>query len=365
MVVQIALCGDVMLGRGIDQVLSHPGDPSLTESYVRDARQYVELAEAVAGQVPVPVGDDWPWGDALAELHRSTLRVVNLETSVTRCGTFAPGKAVHYRMEPDNVGALSVARPDVCVLANNHVLDFGGRGLEETLETLARAGLTVAGAGHDVAQATAPALVRTSDQPPVSVLAFGHGSSGVPPDWSAAADRPGVALLPDLSEQTAAQLGDRIRQEKKRQGAIVVVSLHWGSNWGYEVPREQVLFARRLVDAGADIVHGHSSHHPRPIEVYAGRLVLYGCGDFINDYEGIRGHAEYRPDLRLLYEVSVDTDGAVLAVDLVPFQSMRLRLERAGDQDVAWLFRALDRVSRPHGSRVRPTAAGSMEVTWR
>lgn len=364
MVVQIALCGDVMLGRGIDQVLAHPGDPALTESYVRDARRYVELAEAVAGQVPAPVGDDWPWGDALAELQRSAVRVVNLETSVTRSGTFAPGKAVHYRMEPDNVGSLAVARPDVCVLANNHVLDFGRGGLEETLETLDRAGLTVAGAGHDLAQATAPALVRTRDQPPVSVLAFGHGSSGVPPDWAAVADRPGVALLPDLSERTAAQVGDRVRQEK-RQGAIVVVSLHWGSNWGYEVPREQVLFARRLVDAGADVVHGHSSHHPRPVEVYAGRLVLYGCGDFVNDYEGIRGHDEYRPDLRLLYQVSVDPDGALLAADLVPFRSRRLRLERAGDQDVAWLCRVLDRVSRSHGSRVRPTAAGGMEVTWR
>ena len=89
MVVQIALCGDVMLGRGVDQVLSHPGDPTLTESYVRDARQYVELAEAVGGRVPAPVTDDWPWGDALAELERSDVRVVNLETSVTRCDTFA------------------------------------------------------------------------------------------------------------------------------------------------------------------------------------------------------------------------------------------------------------------------------------
>lgn len=363
MVLRIALCGDVMLGRGVDQILAHPGDPALAESHLRDARLYVKLAEAVEGPVPAPVGDDWPWGDAMAELERSAVRVVNLETSVTRSGAFAPGKAVHYRMEPDNVGSLVAARPDVCVLANNHVLDFGRSGLDETLETLARAGLTVAGAGHDVAQATASAHVRSGDQPLVSVLAFAHGSSGVPRDWSATADRSGVALLPDLSERTAAHVGDRVRQEK-RQGAIVIVSLHWGSNWGYEVPREQVVFAHRLVDEGADIVHGHSSHHPRPVEVYAGRLVLYGCGDFVNDYEGIRGYEEYRPDLRLLYQVTVDPDGAVVAADLVPFRSRRLRLERAGGQDVIWLCQVLDRASRPHGVRVRPTPAGRMEVMW-
>jgi poly-gamma-glutamate capsule biosynthesis protein CapA/YwtB (metallophosphatase superfamily) len=97
-----------------------------------------------------------------------------------------------------------------------------------------------------------------------------------------------VRLPRDLSETTADEVVERLR-EVKRLGDVVVASIHWGSNWGYDVPAEHVGSARRLVDGGVDIVHGHSSHHPRPIEIYRGRLILYGCGDFIDDYEGISG----------------------------------------------------------------------------
>jgi poly-gamma-glutamate synthesis protein (capsule biosynthesis protein) len=195
------------------------------------------------------------------------------------------------------------------------------------------------------------------------VLAFGHESSGVPRSWSASGDRPGVAVLPDLSERTAAAVGAHVTREKE-QGAIVVVSLHWGSNWGYAVPHEQVRFAHRIVDAGADIVHGHSSHHPRPVEVYRGRLVVYGCGDFINDYEGIRGYERYRGELRLLYRLSLRPDGRLVAVDLVPFRSRRLRLGRAGTDDVRWLESVLDRESRSAAVHVRRTADDRLQLLW-
>src|SRR5215475_12613217 len=143
------LCGDVMTGRGVDQILPHPGDPELRESYIREAMGYVALAEAASGPIPRPVGPDWPWGDALAVLGdlAPDVRLINLETSITRSGDFAPGKQVHYRMNPANIGCLTVARPDVCALANNHVLDFGRSGLAETLGTLAGAGLRAAERG--------------------------------------------------------------------------------------------------------------------------------------------------------------------------------------------------------------------------
>ncbi len=145
--VTVFLCGDVMTGRGVDQILPHPGDPELRESYVREATGYVALAEAASGPIPRPVSPAWPWGDALAVLGdlAPDVRLINLETSVTRSGEFAPGKQVHYRMNPANIDCLTVARPDVCALANNHVLDFGRGGLAETLDTLAGAGLAAAG----------------------------------------------------------------------------------------------------------------------------------------------------------------------------------------------------------------------------
>ena len=125
------LCGDVMTGRGVDQVLPHPGDPELRERYARDARAYVRLAERAHGRIPRPAGFAWPWGDALRVLEdvAPDVRVINLETSITRSRDFAPGKAVHYRMSPGNVPCLAAVRPDACALANNHVLDFGRRGL--------------------------------------------------------------------------------------------------------------------------------------------------------------------------------------------------------------------------------------------
>jgi poly-gamma-glutamate synthesis protein (capsule biosynthesis protein) len=126
------------------------------------------------------------------------------------------------------------------------------------------------------------------------------------------------------------------------------------------VPEEQVRFAHRLLDGGVDVVHGHSSHHPRPLEVYDGRLVLYGCGDLVNDYEGIAGEgARYRDDLRVLYVVDLSgpppgatTGWSVRDVRLVVLQSRRLRLELAEAADVTWLADRLTSASQRFGVRL-------------
>ncbi|MFJ5031907.1 CapA family protein [Streptomyces sp. NPDC088560] len=363
--VTLFLCGDVMLGRGVDQILPHPGDPELREDYVTDARSYVELAEAVGGPIPAPVGPAWPWGEALPLLERAAphVRIVNLETAVTRSDAFAPGKAIHYRMHPDNLPALTVARPDVCVLANNHVLDFGRPGLEETLDSLTVAGLRAAGAGRDAEEARAPAAVPAGPGRRVLVFALGAQSSGIPSDWAATTDRPGVAHVRELSAAAAGALVQRVRAAR-RPGDIVVVSVHWGANWGYHVPPEQERFAHALIDGGVDLVHGHSSHHPRPVEVYRDRLILYGCGDFIDDYEGISGYERYRDDLRLGHLVSVDADtGALAGARMIPLRARRMRLEHAGAVDRAWLRATLARIS--HGVQVDERRDGTLGLVPR
>lgn len=352
--VTVLLAGDVMLGRGVDQILPHPGDPTLHESFVTDARTYVDLAEEINGPVPRPTGVAWPWGDALRVLadEAPEVRLINLETAVTRSDDFAVGKAVHYRMDPDNLPSLTVFRPDVCTLANNHVLDLGVAGLEETLDALAGAGLSTAGAGRHADEAWCPAVAPLPGGGRMLVYAAGFPSSGIPAHWAAADDRPGVAYLAEPSDAAADQLLHRVREHRDPDD-LVVVSLHWGSNWGYDVPRDQVRFAHRLIDHGVDVVHGHSSHHPRPIELYGNGLVLYGCGDLVNDYEGITGRERYRGDLRLLYLVTVARNtGTVVEVRMVPMQSRRLALSPASHADAAWLQHTLDRAGRPFRSRI-------------
>jgi poly-gamma-glutamate capsule biosynthesis protein CapA/YwtB (metallophosphatase superfamily) len=362
--VTLFLGGDVMLGRGVDQILPHPGDPTLWERSVRNARQYVELAERVNGPIPSPVPFTWPWGDALEllETFQPDLRLVNLETSVTWSDDLDAGKGIHYRMSPDNLPALTAVRPDVCSLANNHVLDFGVAGLEETLHTLSRDGVQATGAGRNATEAESPVLIPRSGGR-VVVFSFGTTSSGVPPGWAATANRPGVALLPDLSNDTADAITARVAQAK-RPGDLVIISLHWGPNWGYAVPPNEVRFAHRLIDGGADLVHGHSSHHPRPIEVYHGKLVLYGCGDLIDDYEGITGYERYRDDLRLLYLATLDAaTGRLITLRMATMQARRMRLQQAAPSDREWLCRILDSVSHRYGSRVELDRDGLLTLS--
>ncbi|MBI1916180.1 MAG: CapA family protein [Planctomycetes bacterium] len=368
------LCGDVMTGRGIDQVLSHPGNPVLHEAYVRDAREYVRLAERAHGPIPRPVDFAYVWGDALAELERAgaDVRIVNLETSITASEDDWPGKGVLYRMHPRNIGCLTVANIDCCCLANNHVLDWGCEGLEETLRTLDLAGVARAGAGRSAAEAESPAMLPLTTKGRgvggeggrVLVFALGSTTSGIPQAWGATRDRPGVNLLKDLSEDTAWRVASQVRQVK-RPGDVTVVSVHWGGNWGYGIPDEQRRFAHRLVEEGVDIVHGHSSHHLKAIEVYRDRLVLYGCGDFLTDYEGIRGQEWFRGDLALMYLVRVDPrQGRLVETRLVPMQSRRFRLNRASAADTKWLCDLLNTLGTPLGTQVRLEGDDTLALRW-
>ncbi len=358
------LCGDVMTGRGIDQALPNPGDPTLYESYVTDARRYVELAERANGPIPRAAPFDYIWGDALAELEQrgADLRIVNLETSITLSSDAVRAKPVLYRMHPRNIPCLTAARVDCCCLANNHVLDWGTAGLVETLATLDLAGLRHAGAGRDPAEARAPAILDAREAARVLVFAFGSPTSGIPLSWAAAPGRPGVNLLPDLSEETACRVAAEI-QEAKRRGDLAVASIHWGSNWGYDIPESHVRFARRLVCEGADLVCGHSSHHVRGLEVHRGRLIIYGAGDLISDYEGIGGYEEFRGGLSLMYLPRLDAaTGELLEVRLVPMQMRRFRLSRASRPDAEWLRGLLNRQGAPFETSVELHADGTMTV---
>lgn len=361
------LAGDVMTGRGIDQIQAHPGDPVLYESLVRDAREYVRLAEAVNGPVPAPVAPDYIWGEALAaiEQHQPELRLVNLETAITRAGRPWPGKGVHYRMHPANIACLTAAGIDGCALANNHVLDWERDGLRETLRSLQQAGIHSAGAGLDEEHATAPAVLPLADGRRLLMFSWATPDSGVPSQWRAQAQQPGIALLHGLDETAAQAVAHQVARTR-RPGDRVLLSMHWGGNWGVEVPQLHQQFSRRLIELGAaDLVHGHSSHHPRPLEVYRGRLILYGCGDLINDYEGITSMGRLDPSAVCLYFVRLSrASGEVQQVVIVPMQLRRLQLVHA-DASARRNLQSLFESAGPRGStRLRAQEDGSWQLRW-
>jgi poly-gamma-glutamate capsule biosynthesis protein CapA/YwtB (metallophosphatase superfamily) len=364
MSLRLFLCGDVMTGRGIDQALQHPVSPILYEPYLRDAREYVALAEKANGPIPRPLSADYIWGDALPELERTDLRITNLETAITSAETPWPEKGIHYRMHPQNIGCLASAKISACTLANNHVLDWGYDGLSETLTTLDAAGITHAGAGNDAEEAMQPAVLDTAGNGRLLLFSFGSRTSGIPQDWKATSMSPGVNLLDDLSEATAIRVAYQMLAHQQR-GDLIVASIHWGSNWGYEIPRDQIMFAHRLIEEGIGMVHGHSSHHAKAMEVFKGRLILYGCGDFATDYEGISGYEMFRGDLALMYLVELDSNnGELIAAHLVPMRMRRFRLERASVADTEWLCDRLNQLGKPFRTGARLDKESSLMLEW-
>jgi poly-gamma-glutamate capsule biosynthesis protein CapA/YwtB (metallophosphatase superfamily) len=363
--IRLFLCGDVMTGRGIDQVMAQPCDPGLHESYVQSAMDYVRLAEAANGAIARRVGPAHIWGAALEEFDRMRpdARIINLETSITRSEDYAR-KGINYRMSPENADCLKSAAIDCCMLGNNHILDWGRRGLLDTLATLEHLQIKTSGAGRNLGEASAPAVLDIAGNGRVLVFSFACVTSGTPRAWAATSEIPGVNPLTEPSEAGAARVADEIARIK-RPGDLIIVSVHWGPNWGYEIPDEHRSFAHLLIDrADVSIIHGHSSHHPKAIEVYRNRLILYGCGDFINDYEGIRGYEEFRDDLVLMYFADVEPGGTLAALEIVPLQIRKFQLVRASKQDISWMQLALDRESRKFGVRIALNPAGRLTVSW-
>lgn len=242
--------GDVMLGRLVNQALK-TRDPG-----------YV-------------------WGDTLPLLRAADLRVCNLECVLSDRGRpwSVPPKVFHFRSDAKNAAVLSAAGIDMVSLANNHVLDYEYVALLDMLEILERSGIGYCGAGRDREEARRPALVERKGIR-VAMLAATDNEPG----WEAAPARPGTFYAPaDLRDRRAAELLQAVSDQARSSG-FVIVSLHWGPNWGYDAPPEHVQFGHALIEAGAGVVFGHSPHVFRGIEFYRGKPILYSAGDFIDDY---------------------------------------------------------------------------------
>jgi poly-gamma-glutamate capsule biosynthesis protein CapA/YwtB (metallophosphatase superfamily) len=331
---KVFLCGDVMIGRGIDQILPYPCDPKIYEPFVKDARDYVRFAEEINGKIDYPVSFDYIWGDALKEIEKEKvdLRIINLETTITTSENFEP-KGINYRMNPKNIDVLKVFKVNVACLANNHILDFGQEGLLETIDILNKNGILTVGAGKNIEEAEKPAIIWGRATSPILIFSYADVSSGVPIWWKAEKDKAGVNLLTS-----------DIPKLEHRENELIVFSIHWGPNWGYEITKEQRNFAHRLIDeANVDLIFGHSSHHFKGIETYKGKFIIYGAGDFINDYEGIEGYKEFRGDLVLGYIWEIDK------LTLLPFKIKKFRLNYCIQVEIDWIYNVLKRESKIEG----------------
>ncbi len=262
-----------------------PLGASNSESVRDDSLQLLLVGDCMLGRLVNEVLEnappERPWGDTLSILRSADWRLCNLECVISDRGKpwSAYPKAFHFRSDAKNIAVLTTARLNAVSLANNHVLDYGYDALIEMLGMLDRAGIVHTGAGTNYREASRLATSEVSGRK-LGLLAFTDNEPG----WEAAADRPGVFYVPtNLTDPRAKKLLELIR-ESRDVVDVLIVSAHWGSNWGYRPPHEHVLFAHALMEAGADIIFGHSSHVFRGIEFYKGRPILYGAGDFVDDY---------------------------------------------------------------------------------
>lgn len=280
----VALTGDVMLGRLVNERLRN--------------MQPEEI-----------------WGDVLPHLAQADLRIVNLECALTLHPHPWTGswKMFHFRADPDIVRVLQAAHIDACTLANNHVLDFEVRGLYDTLSTLDAAGIRHAGAGADADEAANPAIVATPGKDTCRVALLSYTDNE--PDFAATKEQPGTNYLEiSLDDATMARIANDIAKARAFGADLVVFSNHWGANF-IERPSEKFRsFARRVIELGADVYHGHSAHICQGIEIHHGKPILYDTGNFIDDYAV---HPQLRNDRSCLFKVMFE-HGRLCRIELLP-----------------------------------------------
>jgi poly-gamma-glutamate capsule biosynthesis protein CapA/YwtB (metallophosphatase superfamily) len=356
----INLTGDVMLARLIDQLRpTHVHDPSSATHITSFIHSNPALKNYSATT---------PWGNTLPLFHSSDLNIINLETAVTTHPTPWPNKAFNYRMHPSNVDFLKAARVHYVSLANNHSLDFCEEGLVETVRSLEEEGIKFAGAGRSREEAVAPAkLILGKDDIGKNGDADEEGereyevhvysASDHPQSWSSV---PGFHHI-NYTSQTRDHLRRLLTSTSTSPPALKIFSIHWGPNYAWRPSAQIVSLAHFLIDeCGVDIVHGHSSHHVQGVEVYGGKLIIYGCGDFVDDYAVDAG---FRNDVSAVWRVVLgakegDGEGwkgvSVKRLEVYPTRCRRFVtgfLEES-ERDYEWIRGKIKSLSAEFGTEV-------------
>lgn len=265
-----AMVGDIMTGRHVEEVVDQHGYASLfapTEALLE--------ADYVSGNLEQVITED---PDELPEAD----------------------KFIHLSDGPEMLDALAAAGFTTVTLANNHTMDHGIPGLEETIAAVDEAGLDRAGAGLDLAEAQQPAVTQHEDLT-VATLSF---TDAYVEGFPARAFQGGVLTAePDAVES--------LIEETDAEADLTIAQFHWGEEYDLGPSADQRELAEVAADAGADLIVGHHPHVLMPVERIGDALVLYSLGNFVFD----QGWSRTRESAVARYEL--DPDGTARVV-LVP-----------------------------------------------
>lgn len=307
--VSFGLVGDVMLGRSVDEAIAKKGIL-------------------------------YPWGSMLTTLRSTLFNIANLETTLTKSTQKNPqAKTFNFKSNPSNIDSLLKAQIQVVNLANNHSMDFDNSGLKETLDALDKNNIFHVGAGMNLQEAQKPARF-TKEGIRFAVLGFTDNE----PSWLATDKKAGINYI-QINKKTIESI-KKLIVDTKKEADILIVSLHWGANWEKKPSKEFIDFAHTLVDAGADIIHGHSSHIFQGIELYKNKLIFYNTGDFLDDYAI---DTSLRNDEAFLYMITVDQQG-IQQLQLVPALISNNQVNKAEGADAKRIIQKMQALSKELGS---------------
>lgn len=217
-------------------------------------------------------GYDYPYRESAHLLQAADIAAGNLETAITDRGTPEADKEYVYRGPKLALPAIKEAGFDVLSLANNHSMDFGLVGLQDTMAALDEHGLPFMGVGDNEAEAYAPAIIETKG---FKVAFIGISNVIWKTYWKATKDRPGMAEAYDTTRAIAAI------ETADKHADLVVVMVHWGTEYTDRPEPYQVKKGRQFIDAGADLVIGSHPHVLQGFEAYKGRWIAYSLGNFV------------------------------------------------------------------------------------
>jgi poly-gamma-glutamate synthesis protein (capsule biosynthesis protein) len=304
---RLAAVGDIMLGGNAKGVLEHRGYDS----------PFVATAHL---------------------LQQADLAIGNLETPLTDRGKPLTDKTWLFRNPPDKVGpALQRAGFDIVTLANNHTLDYGVEGLQDTFAALDKYGIRYIGAGLNLSEARRAVVIETPDKQTIGFLGY---SNTFPEEFWASKHTPGTAFghLSHVQEDVKTLV---------EQGVdIIVVSFHWGQERKTELRPYQPLLGRAAIDAGADLVIGHHPHILQGIERYKEGLILYSLGNYAFTTFSNAVNTSAVAEIEFL-------DGRFESLTMTPININNFQVELqpqilVGEKAEA-VFRELDVLSKPLG----------------